>query len=100
MARCDPRLQRQLDQVLPRLFFARPAEVVAPELIGCRLVRRQADGTLLWGKSGDTAVNIAPLSTQATPVAVVLWRDHIATLVLRALAGALAGLLFAVYRHT
>ena len=60
----------------------------------------QRDGTLLWGKSGDTAVNIAPLSTQATPVAVVLWRDYIATLVLRALAGALAGLLFAVYRHT
>jgi len=60
----------------------------------------QRDGTVLWGKSGDTAVNVALLSTQTTPVAVAQWRDHIAPLVLRALAGALAGLLFAVYRHT
>ena len=29
--------------------FCRPAEVVAPELIGCRLVKRQTDGSLLWG---------------------------------------------------
>lgn len=36
---------------LPPAFFAQPAEVVAPELIGCRLVRRQADGALLWGAS-------------------------------------------------
>ena len=34
---------------LPHAFFCRPAEVVAPELIGCRLVKRQTDGTLLWG---------------------------------------------------
>ena len=34
---------------LPKTFFCRPAEVVAPELIGCRLVKRQADGSLLWG---------------------------------------------------
>jgi hypothetical protein len=60
----------------------------------------QRDGTGLWGKRGDTAVNIAPLSTQDTPVAVTQWRDHLAPLGLRALAGALAGLLFAVYRHT
>jgi len=60
----------------------------------------QRDGTVLWGKSGDTAVNIAILATQATPVAVAQWRDHSAPVVLRALAGALAGLLFAVYRHT
>lgn len=35
-------------------FFARPAEVVAPELIGCRLVQRQADGSLLWGVLVET----------------------------------------------
>jgi len=29
-------------------FFARPAEVVAPELIGCLLVKRQADGEVKW----------------------------------------------------
>jgi DNA-3-methyladenine glycosylase len=35
-------------------FFARPAEDVAPELIGCRLVRRLADGCLLWGVIVET----------------------------------------------
>ena len=35
-------------------FFARPAEVVAPELIGCRLVKRQDDGSLLWGVIVET----------------------------------------------
>jgi len=39
---------------LPPTFFARPAEVVAPELIGCRLVRRLADGWLLWGVIVET----------------------------------------------
>ena len=39
---------------LPPAFFARPAEVVAPELIGCRLVRRQASGELLWGVLVET----------------------------------------------
>lgn len=39
---------------LPPTFFARPAEVVAPELIGCRLVQRQADGSLLWGVLVET----------------------------------------------
>ena len=31
-----------LSQTLPQPFFARPAEVVAPELIGCLLVKRKA----------------------------------------------------------
>lgn len=35
--------------VLQPGFFARPAEVVAPELIGCLLVKRQEGGALLWG---------------------------------------------------
>ena len=34
---------------LPQSFFARPAEQDAPELIGCLLVKHQADGELLWG---------------------------------------------------
>jgi DNA-3-methyladenine glycosylase len=34
---------------LPQAFFARPAEVVARDLICCLLVKRQADGELLWG---------------------------------------------------
>ncbi|MFM1798124.1 MAG: hypothetical protein RLZZ117_402 [Cyanobacteriota bacterium] len=34
---------------LPEGFFARPAEEVAPELIGCRLVKRQPGGAILWG---------------------------------------------------
>ena len=39
---------------LPQSFFARPAEVVAPELIGCLLVKRQADGELVWGVIVET----------------------------------------------
>jgi 3-methyladenine DNA glycosylase Mpg len=31
----------------PQSFFYRPAEQVAPELIGCLLVKCQADGELL-----------------------------------------------------
>ena len=40
--------------VLPQSFFARPAEVVAPELIGCLLVKRQEGGELLWGVIVET----------------------------------------------
>jgi DNA-3-methyladenine glycosylase len=36
-------------RALSSSFFARPAEVVAPELIGCRLLKRQPTGELLWG---------------------------------------------------
>ena len=39
---------------LPQSFFARPAEVVAPELIGCLLVMRQPSGELLWGLIVET----------------------------------------------
>ena len=43
-----------LSQSLPQSFYARPAEVVAPELIGCLLVKRQTDGGLLWGVIVET----------------------------------------------
>jgi DNA-3-methyladenine glycosylase len=39
---------------LPKAFFARPAEIVAPELIGCLLVKCQANGELLWGVIVET----------------------------------------------
>jgi DNA-3-methyladenine glycosylase len=39
---------------LPRTFFARPAQVVAPELVGCLLVKRQPSGELLWGVIVET----------------------------------------------
>ena len=39
---------------LPHAFFCRPAEVVGPELVGCRLVKRQDDGSLLWGVVVET----------------------------------------------
>ena len=39
---------------LPQSFFARPAQAVAPELIGCLLVKRQAKGELLWGVIVET----------------------------------------------
>ena len=35
-------------------FFCRLAEVVGPELVGCRLVKRQEDGSLLWGVIVET----------------------------------------------
>lgn len=39
---------------LPHAFFCRPAEEVAPALVGCRLVKRQSDGSLLWGVIVET----------------------------------------------
>ena len=39
---------------LPKSFFCRPAEVVGPNLVGCRLVKRQGDGRLLWGVIVET----------------------------------------------
>ncbi len=41
-------------RALPQTFFARPAEQGAPDLIGCLLVKRQADGELLWGVIVET----------------------------------------------
>ena len=35
-------------------FFARTAQVVAPDLIGCLLVKRQPSGELLWGVIVET----------------------------------------------
>ena len=35
-------------QALSSSFFARPAEVVGPEIIGCRLVKRQTGVSLVW----------------------------------------------------
>ncbi|MEB3349634.1 MAG: DNA-3-methyladenine glycosylase [Cyanobacteriota bacterium] len=46
-----------IDLAVPTLsprFYSRPAEVVAPELIGCLLVQRQGDGGLLWGVIVET----------------------------------------------
>ena len=34
---------------LPLNFFARPAQIVGPDLVGCRLVKSQDNGSLLWG---------------------------------------------------
>ena len=38
----------------PHSFFCRPAEVVAPDLVGCKLVKRQPDDSLLWGVVVET----------------------------------------------
>jgi len=48
----DPATLAEL--ALPCSFFRRPAQAVAPELIGCRLVRRQSSGALLWGVIVET----------------------------------------------
>ncbi len=39
---------------LPISFLARPAEEVAPELVGCLLVKRHASGELLLGAIVET----------------------------------------------
>lgn len=39
---------------LPPEFFARPADQVAPDLIGCLLVKRQPSGEVLWGVIVET----------------------------------------------
>jgi DNA-3-methyladenine glycosylase len=39
---------------LPADFFARPAEQVAPELVGCLLIRWQEGGRPLWGMVVET----------------------------------------------
>ncbi len=39
----------QISNLLPRDFFCRPAELVAQDLIGCILVKKQPDGNLLSG---------------------------------------------------
>ena len=41
-------------EALPLSFFCRPAEVVGPDLVGCRLVKRQDNGSLLWGVIVET----------------------------------------------
>ena len=46
--------QRDIRQALPSSFFSRAAEVVGPDLVGCRLVKRQTDGSLLWGVIVET----------------------------------------------
>ncbi len=57
------------------------------------------DGTLLWGKtSGDTGVNIMVLRQQDTPQRQSNTSALVVTTILRALAGALIGLLFALRR--
>ena len=57
MLEAAPSGEQRVDLVvnpLPKIFFARPAEQVAPELIGCLLVKRHQGGELLWGVIVDT----------------------------------------------
>jgi DNA-3-methyladenine glycosylase len=41
-------------QTLPAALYRRPAELVAPDLLGCLLVKRQADAEPLWGVIVET----------------------------------------------
>ena len=43
-----------IQKPLTKTFFARPAEFVAPDLIGCRLVKRESDGKFLYGVIVET----------------------------------------------
>jgi hypothetical protein len=57
------------------------------------------DGTLLWGKSGDTAVNIAVLRREDVPVREQPWFDALMSIMLRAGAGAVLGMVVVLYRR-
>lgn len=57
------------------------------------------DGTLLWGKSGDTAVNIAELRREDTPVPESQWLSYVMHTILRGGVGLLLGLLVVLYRR-
>ncbi len=41
-------------KILAKSFFCRPAEVVAPELVGCLIFKRQQDDKVLWGVIVET----------------------------------------------
>ena len=41
-------------EILPDSFFSRPAKSVAPDLIGCMLVKQQMNGTCLYGVIVET----------------------------------------------
>ncbi|MCL4220174.1 MAG: DNA-3-methyladenine glycosylase [Phycisphaerales bacterium] len=43
-----------------RSFFARPADELAPRLLGCRLMRRLEDGTVLGGVIVETEAYLGP----------------------------------------
>ena len=59
---------------LPQSFFARPAELVATDLIGCLLVKRQPSGELLWGVVVETEAY-----SKTTPLATATAAAHPAT---------------------
>ena len=46
--------QSDISQALPSSFFSRAAELVGPDLVGCRLVKRQLDGSLVSGVIVET----------------------------------------------
>lgn len=59
LSAAPPRTRHGLSRSTPspalsRSFFGRPAELVAPELIGCLLVKRQPSADLLWGVIVET----------------------------------------------
>ncbi len=41
-------------QIIDKSFFSRSAELVAPDLIGCKLVRRKTNGENIWGVIVET----------------------------------------------
>ena len=43
-----------IHQPLKKSFFARPAELVAPDLIGCRLIKKTSDSNNICGVIVET----------------------------------------------
>ena len=43
-----------INESLPKSFYARPAEIVAPDLIGCTLIKRESNNRYLYGVIVET----------------------------------------------
>jgi DNA-3-methyladenine glycosylase len=69
----DTPIATTVPQHFTQAFFARPAEQVAPELIGCQLVKRQADGELLWGVIVETKAYSKEDRHTRLPQLLCLW---------------------------
>ena len=41
-------------KILDKSFFSRPAELVAPDLIGCKFFKRDPNGQIIWGVIVET----------------------------------------------
>ena len=59
LTNCSPMSQKSIHTIdlkksLPTSFFYRPADIIAPDLLGCILVKRERNGEFLFGTIVET----------------------------------------------